>query len=93
MQTKRYETAENFTLGSGTQLSEVITNADNLRVNWHGIRFQGRIFADIVSADNNCRGFLGIMCLPPGLSTPTIANESDLNDNYQYIIAVTPWYV
>ena len=94
MQTKRYETAESFTLGTGGQLNEEIANDDNLKVNWHGIRFKGRIMADQVSADNAAAGMIGIMCVPQeGIATPAVSGEADLNNFYSYIIANEPWRV
>ena len=92
MQTKRYESLENGTLGTG-QLNEIIENQDNLKVNFHGIRFKGRIKADHVSADNASSGYVGVMCInQAGTTIPTLQTETDLRENYTYIIAVEPWY-
>ena len=93
-QTKRYESAELFTIGSPGTLSEIITNTDNLKVNWHGIRFKGRIRADNASADNETHGFCGIMCIDQeGVAVPQLLTEGNLNQFYPFIVAVEPWSV
>ena len=89
MQNKRYDSLERQTVTSAGGLGTIsIENDENTTVNYHGIRFQGRIVSDI--SDNAAEfgsGWITLMCLPPGVSTPVIDSSADANSFHQFIIA------
>ncbi len=89
MQNKRYESVERQSLVSGGGINNlVIENEENTTVNFHGIRFKGRIQIDLIDpAYEIGSGWITLLCLPPGVSTPVIDSDTDANNFQQFIIA------
>ena len=93
MQNKRYNAVERqvLTLGGGIN-NQSISNEENTEVNFHGIRYKGRILID--TADGSFEfgsGWITLMCLPPGITTPVIDSSADANSFQQFIIATEQW--
>ena len=65
------------------------------KINFHGIRFKGRIFPDFAEpADQYISGFVSLMCIPNDqITIPTLLTEADLNDSNSFIIAVEAWMI
>jgi len=94
MQSKRYDSIERQVLPATTGVdSRVIENNENHQVNYHGVRFKGRIIANVDSAGANYgSGYITLMCLPNDFITiPTIRSDNDMLDAQSMIIAVEPW--
>ena len=96
MQTKRYASDREATIGAGGVRTMEIVNESTRRANWHGIRFSGRIRADNASADNEANGWIAIVCQPgeyTNLIESSFDNDSDLENLSEVIVAVLPWSV
>jgi len=96
MQVKRYARGVEDTVAAGGVNSVIITNSQSRRANFHGIRWQGRLRADNVSADNEAHGMLALMCQPggfTGLTEPDFDSDSNLEDLSAITIAMVPWSV
>ncbi len=89
MQNKRYEAIERQALAVGGGILNLeIENSENTTVNYHGIRFKGRVITDINDANSEFgSGWITLLCLPPGVSTPTIDSDVDAENFQQFIIA------
>jgi len=89
MQNKRYDAFERQTLTvGGGILNTSIENEENTTVNYHGIRFKGRVTIDL--ADGTFEfgsGWITLLCLPPGVAIPVIDSAADANSFQQFIIA------
>ena len=96
MQTKRFERTAEETLGASGVSEISITNLELRRTNFHGIRFQGRLRADNVSADNEAHGFIIIACVPGGfddLTETDVDSSGDLQARSEILAVVMPWSV
>ena len=96
MQSKRYSRNNEETVAAGGIFSVLITNTENRRANFHGIRWQGRIRVDNVSADNESHGLLALMCQPGGfvgLTESSFDSDSNLSDLSDITIAMVPFSV
>jgi len=72
--------------------SLVIENTGLSKLNFHGIRYKGRILQDAVASSNFASGFVSLMCIPNDqIAIPTLLTEADLNDSNSFIIAVEAW--
>ncbi len=93
MQQKEYESLIRQSVPVGGQQTVVIENTGLSKLNFHGMRFMGRIIGDVQSqAEQFQSGYLGIMCIPNDqITIPTLLTEADLNDSNSFIIAVKPW--
>ncbi len=89
MQNKRYEAFERQTLTVGGGIGNLsIENEENTTVNYHGIRFKGRVIIDITDAVTEFgSGWITLLCLPPGVAVPVIDSSTDAESFQQFIIA------
>jgi len=73
--------------------SLIIENTGLSKLNFHGIRYCGRIIVDpSIAADTFGAGFISLMCIPNDqIAIPSLLTEADLNDSNSFIIAVVPW--
>ena len=61
-------------------------------MNFHGIRYKGRIIADDKSGEQFGSGMVTLMCIPNDqITIPTLLTEADLNDSNSFIIATEAW--
>ena len=61
-------------------------------MNFHGIRYKGRIIQDVLSTANFASGFVTLMCIPNDqITIPALLTEADLNDSNSFIIACEAW--
>ncbi len=94
MQQKEFETSLRQVLPITTGVdSLIIENTGLSKLNFHGIRYKGRIMVDYsVAADVYSGGFVSLMCIPNDqIAIPTLLTEADLNDSNSFIIAVEPF--
>ena len=94
MQSKRYDSIERQVVPAITGVNNrVIENTENHEVNYHGIRFKGRLILDAVQTGINFgSGYITLMCLPNDFITiPTIFADTDMIDAQSMIIACEPW--
>jgi len=92
VQTKRFDEAELAVIPTGTGINTlVLENNEDHRINFHGIRYQGRIFAD--TADNIYqKGYITLLCVPNDfIPTTGIFNVAVMRDMNEMIIAIIPW--
>ncbi len=90
MQTKRYEAAETQTIPNATGvLNLTITNEENRKANFHGIRCKGTIMGDPNEGTAQfSKGYITLMCIEQSAyATPTILSDTDLEDNQGIIVA------
>jgi len=96
MQQKEFETSIRQTIPITTGVdSLVIENTGLSKLNFHGMRYIGRIMADYATAaDLYGSGFVTLMCIPNDqIAIPTLLTEADLNDSNSFIIAIKPWMI
>ena len=96
MQAKRFARNVEETIAAGGVFSIEIENTNNRRANWHGIRWQGKLRADNVSADGEAHGLLVLFCRSGqfgSLTEPFFDSDSDLEKLSEAIVAVIPWSV
>jgi len=94
LQQKEFEHTERQTLPQLTGVNSlVIENTGLSKLNFHGIRFKGRIQIDNGEATEQfLSGFVTLMCVPNDqIAIPSILNEATLNDSNSFIIAVEAW--
>jgi len=93
MQQKEYETVQRQVIPPAGVNSLVIENTGLSKLNFHGMRFMGRIMTDNAEpADAYASGFITLMCIPNDqIAIPNLQTEADLNDSNSFIIAVQPW--
>ncbi len=92
MQSKRFDEAEVQTIPTLTGINTlVLENSERHRVNFHGIRFQGRIHSD--TADSIFQhGYITLLCVPNDqVVLSGIFNVNDMIDWNQMIIAIKPF--
>ena len=90
MQNKRYNSVERQVLtAAGGINNQSIANDENTTVNYHGIRYKGRLMIDVTDSANEFgSGWITLMCIPPGTTIPVIDSSSDAENFQQFIIAV-----
>ena len=96
MQVKRYATFREDTVGAGGIVNADIVNTSERRANFHGIRCQGRLRADNVSADGEASGYIVIDCQPAIFGNLVEANfdsTSDLENASGTRVVLIPWSV
>ena len=93
MQSKRFEASETITIPTLTGINSlIIENEDEHRINYHGIRFKGRILKDDVTHNTYQNGYIALLCVPNDFIPITgIFNTSDMEKMNQMIIALEPW--
>ena len=93
MQNKRYNSIERQGLAVAGGINNLsIANDENTTVNYHGIRYKGRIIADITDgASEFGSGWITLLCIPPGVTIPVIDSSADAEDFQQFIIATEQW--
>jgi len=93
MQQKEFETVFRSVIPPAGVLSLVIENTGLSKLNFHGIRWQGRLNMDKAEpTDQYGSGFITLMCIPNDqIAIPNLQTEADLNDSNSFIIAVLPW--
>jgi len=90
MQQKEFETVYRQVLPPSTGVNNlVIENTGLSKLNFHGIRFQGRIQQDPAEPLNQLiSGHITLMCIPNDqIVIPSLLTEADLNDSNSFIIA------
>ncbi len=72
--------------------SLVIENTGLSKLNFHGIRYKGRIIQDQLSTVQFASGIVTLMCIPNDqIAIPALLTEADLNDSNSFIIATEAW--
>ncbi len=89
MQNKRYNSVERQVLTTGGGINnQSIENTENTTVNYHGIRYKGRIIADLADAQLEFgSGWISLLCIPPGTAIPVIDSSGDAENFQQFMIA------
>jgi len=93
MQQKEFEVSIRDVVPAITGVDNlVIENTGLSELNFHGIRYCGRLIIDQQAGDAYGSGFITLMCIPnDGIAIPSLLTEADLNDSNSFIIAVLPW--
>ncbi len=93
MQSKRFDETELATIPPTTGINTlVIENNDDFRVNFHGIRYKGRILVDNTSANIFQNGYIALLCVPNDfIPTTGIFDIATMRDMNEMIIAIEPW--
>jgi len=93
MQQKEFEVSIRQAVPATTGVDSItIENGESSKMNFHGIRYKGRIIQDILSSAQFGSGFISLMCIPnEQITLPTLLTEADLNDSNSFIIAVEAW--
>ncbi len=94
MQTKRFDEAEVATIPTLTGINSLILeNQDDHRVNFHGIRYKGRINGSSV-ANQIQHGYVTLLCVPNDfIPTTGIFDIATMRDMNEMIIAIQPWMI
>ncbi len=96
MQQKEFETVFRAVLPPNTGVSSLIIENNIIsKINFHGIRFKGRIMADLAEPSAQfLSGFCTLMCIPNDqITVPVLLTEADLNDSNSFIIATEAWQI
>ena len=65
MQSKQFQESVRQTIPQVSGVNTlVIENTENHRVNYHGIRFSGRINSEVTVGANFGSGYITLMCIP-----------------------------
>ena len=94
MQQKEYEHNQRAVIPPATGVASlIIENTGLSKLNFHGIRYQGRLQADAGEpGDEYLSGFVSLMCIPNDqIAIPSLLTEADLNDSNSFIIGVIPY--
>ncbi len=94
MQNKRFDEAELATIPTLTGINTLVLEvADEHRINFHGIRYCGRIMADdTTGADKYQHGYVTLLCVPNDqVALSGIFDVNDMIDWNAMIIAIMPW--
>ncbi len=93
MQQKEFEVGIRQALPVATGVdSIIIENGEASKMNFHGIRYKGRIIQDEIASANFASGFVSLMCIPNDqIAIPSLLTENDLNDSNSFIIAIEAW--
>jgi len=92
MQNKRFVTTELAAIPPTTGINTlVLETTDEHRINYHGIRYQGRLFARTDSGTYQ-KGYITLLCVPNDqVALSGIFSDNDMVDWNEMIIAVMPW--
>jgi len=95
MQSKRFDEAELQTIVTATGINTlVLENQDEHRINYHGMRFQGRIIANNSGGNLFQHGYVTLLCVPNDqVALSGIFSVADMRDWNEMIIAIIPWAV
>jgi len=93
MQQKEFEMVIRASIPAAGVSSSIIENTGLSKLNFHGIRFTGRVQSDMAeAADKYGSGLISLMCIPNDqIAIPNLQTETDLNDSNSFIIAVIPY--
>ncbi len=93
MQNKRFDEAELATIPTLTGINTLVLEVtDEHRINFHGIRFQGRILGDNVLTDSFQHGYITLLCVPNDqVALSGIFGVNDMIDWNAMIIAIMPF--
>ncbi len=93
MQQKEFETVQRQVIPPAGVNSLIIENTGLSKLNFHGIRFLGRIQMDREEPTAQyASGFITLMCIPNDqIAIPNLQTEADLNDSNSFIIGVIPY--
>jgi len=93
MQNKRFDEAELATIPASTGINTLVLEVtDEHRINYHGMRYKGRIIADNNSANLFQSGYITLLCVPNDqVALSGIFNVSDMIDWNAMIVAIMPW--
>ena len=93
MQNKRFDEAEVATLPAATGINTLVLEvSDEHRINFHGMRYKGRIHATNVAANKFQHGYVCLLCVPNDqVALSGIFNVNDLIDWNAMIVAAMPW--
>ncbi len=92
MQTKQFDEAELATIPTLTGINTlVIENNEDHRVNYHGIRYKGRIQSGESTAMFQ-NGYVTLLCVPNDFIPITgIFDIATMRDMNEMIVAIEPW--
>ncbi len=95
MQNKRFDEAELAVIPTLTGINTLVLEVtDEHRINFHGIRFQGRIFRDNDTSALFQHGYITLLCVPNDqVILSGIFDVNDMIDWNAMIIAIMPWSV
>jgi len=95
MQSKRFDETELANIPTLTGINTlVIENNDDFRVNYHGIRYKGRIFGNITGGATFQNGYVTLLCVPNDfIPTTGIFDIATMRDMNEMIIAIEPWSI
>ncbi len=93
MQSKRFDEAELQTIPTATGINTLVLEvADAHRINFHGIRYKGRIIADNAGVNIFQHGYVTLLCVPNDqVALSGIFGIADMRDWNEMIIAIIPW--
>jgi len=88
MQQKEYEMVIRATIVPSAKSDLIIENTGLSKLNFHGMRFSGRLQVDQEEpTDQYVSGLVTLMCIPNDqITVPTLLTEADLNDSNSFII-------
>jgi len=92
LQTKRFDEAESANIPTATGINTlVIENADDHRINYHGIRYKGRILSTLTD-DIFQNGYVTLLCVPNDfIATTGIFDIATMRDMNEMIIGIEPF--
>ena len=95
MQNKRFDEAELAVIPTATGINTLVLEVtDEHRINFHGIRFKGRIQKDDVLATTFQHGYITLLCVPNDqVALSGIFDVNDMIDWNAMIIAIVPWAI
>ena len=93
MQNKRFDEAELAVIPTATGINTLVLEVtDEHRINFHGIRYKGRIFTDNTIANTFQHGYIALLCVPNDqVALSGIFDVNDMIDWNAMIIAIAPW--
>jgi len=93
LQNKRFDEAELAAIPTLTGINTLVLEVtDEHRINFHGIRFKGRIFRDNAANNIHQHGYVTLLCVPNDqVALSGIFTVSDMIDWNAMIIAIMPW--
>ncbi len=95
MQSKRFDVAEVAVIPTLTGINTlVIENQDEHRINFHGIRYVGRIHKEATDPSIFQNGYVTLLCVPNDfIPTTGIFNNNDMEAMNDMIIGILPWSI
>ena len=93
MQSKRFDEAELASIPASTGINTLVLEVtDSHRINFHGIRYKGRIFCDNTATPLFQNGYVTLLCVPNDqVALSGIFGIADMRDWNEMIIAIQPW--